>query len=111
MFWSMAQSARAGQPAVYAEAGVAGSHNGLVPMFKTNLIEHPCDMVASRFYRKSERCGDLRVVETLGDPFQHGALTRREFIERQCVVIGEIHVVGGRAKTNVLVHDARTVSR
>src|ERR1700681_3436327 len=95
MLWSMTRTrpwpcraARAAQPPVYPEARVAGPHNGLVPMFNGNLIEDPCDVVANRLYGKSERGGDLRIVEALGDPFQHGALTRREFIERQRLVAG-----------------------
>ena len=61
-------------------------------MFDADLVEHPRDVVANRLFRQPERCGDLRIVETLSNTFEYGAFARRQLIERQravpCRMIG-----------------------
>ena len=58
------------------EARFTGKHDRLIAMFDANLVEDPGDVIADRFFRESKRCGELRIVEALGDAFQNGPLTR-----------------------------------
>jgi hypothetical protein len=64
------------EPSGPAEAGFAGKHDGLITVLDANLVEHPCNMISNRFFREPKRCGDLGVVQTRSNPFEHGALAR-----------------------------------
>src|SRR5262245_66658050 len=87
-------SALLGEPAGPAETRFAGKHDGLITVLDAELVEHPGDVVANGFLRKPERHRDLRVVEALGDTFEHRPLARGQLIERQSRTAGR----GGPAR-------------
>src|SRR5580765_2579925 len=74
------RSAR-GQAGRRTQAGLAGAHDRLVAMLRSDLVEDTADVVADGLLREPEGRGDLPVVESLGDAFQDVALTRREIAE------------------------------
>src|SRR5882724_1424837 len=78
-------STRARQPAVHPEARVAGPNDRLVTMLNADLVENPRDVIANRFFRETERAGNLRIVEALGDSIKDSALAWGEVIERQLI--------------------------
>src|SRR5262245_38071467 len=65
------------------ETRLARQHDGLITLLDADLVEHPGDVVAHRLLREPQRRGDLRVVEALGDAFEHRALARSQLIEWQ----------------------------
>src|SRR5579863_389787 len=73
----------AGQPAVHPEACITREHNSLVTVSYTDLVEYVRDVVANGFFRKPERGGNLRIIESSCDGFEDGSLARRERVERQ----------------------------
>src|SRR5262245_36360696 len=71
------------EPAGLAETRLAGKHDGLITVLDAKLVEHPGNVVANGLLREPERRRDLRVVEALGDTFEHRTLARGQFLERQ----------------------------
>lgn len=71
--------------AAHPEACITGTHYCLITVLNINLVEHARDVIADCFFREAERSGNLRVVQTLSNPFEDSALTCCKLVERQSV--------------------------
>src|SRR5262249_59168509 len=81
------------EPARSAEARLARNHDGLIAMLDRDLVEHPRDVVANGLLRELKRCGDLGIVQALGNAFEDCSLARGKLAEREV----EIAVAGSAA--------------
>lgn len=87
----MSRSVLVDEPAGPAEARFSSEHDGLTTLLNAKLIENPGNVVADRFLRELEGCGNLRVVKTLSNTFQHRTLAGSKFVEWQCIAVGDTH--------------------
>src|SRR6476646_2434575 len=85
----MSRSVLVDEPVGPAEACFSSENDSLTTLLNAKLIKDPGNVVADRFLRELEGCGNLRVVETLGDPFKHRTLAGSKFVERQCISVGD----------------------
>src|SRR6185295_3408869 len=85
----MSRSVLVDEPAGPAEARFSSEHDSLTTLLNAKLIENPGDVVADRFPRQLEGRGNLRVVKTLSDTFEHRTLAGSKFVERQCIAVGD----------------------
>jgi len=85
-----ARSSAAGLASAYScRTGLARMHDRLRACFDCELVEDGGDVVAHRLLGKLEMRGDLRVVETLREAFEHFALAHRQAFEFPDALPGE----------------------
>src|SRR6476660_5863484 len=103
----MSRSVLVDEPVGPAEARFSSEHDGLTTLLNAKLVENPGNVVADRFLRELEGCGNLRVVETLSDAFKHGALAQSKFVERQWIAVGDTHALRLGEKVSHMGHQFR----